>query len=759
MKRIVYALIISILCLWNTSYPMQQSITSEKISLFICIAAGCGASLYIAHKYKDSILHWLTSLWRKKPISDLEKETAQYVQNKEKKEKQSKEGTTELHRACEENNIVKVRILLNDPSTDINAKRDCMTYCHYHPEEKHGETPLYIACQNQNKEIIDLLLSCKDLTITIGDRDKNTPLHIASKNSDLEVVQKLISYDKECINKQNRNNQSALYFSYLHKHGDITAFLLEQDTIDLTGILSLACERSDMKMINKLLRHKNIKFDDNYPLYIACKKGYSDIVILLLQHNKNNCMKINHLVYNKNLDLGYHSYLDRAYNPLHIACKQIKRQPSHRSKFVIIIQSLLADPHIDINKKNSTGFTVFHYAAANEEILRLLLAKDDRFINEQHKLKNGSSYQGLRDTPLHKAVKATNYNCIFLLLEHGAKISKKNVPGDTPFSLACERAAARISGYLYIVEKLLASDYVNQKIINSSDSLHRSIFKGSKKGISELLLTHGADPNKRINKKYRLGPSPLLEAAEYNLDLLNLCIDEYKGDYTQTNDSNQTIFFIAFMSKKIQNPNEINFFKNLSENAKKKFMMRELSIIASSTPQHVLTEYPRTSCQQDRERFKNNINLFYSFVESCICHGKIDPNAKLNTKISLLFDTAYHNLQERHLSFETFDQTSDRKRCMHPNKPICSYTHDKWNHKHYDGCDDCHYYFPYNELIVHALVRHITPTTIEQTIHKTIATTYKNESLTYYLKKQEEKENTKNCIREKLQKSQLSLTS
>jgi ankyrin repeat protein len=266
-----------------------------------------------------------------------------------------------------------VKLLLGNPNTDINAKRDCMTYHAYNgPSEKHGETPLYIACQNKNKEIVDLLLSCENLDITIGDKDKNTPLHIVCQNGDLGIAQKLLSYNKECINKQNSDKKSALYFSYLHKHDNITAFLLEQDAIDLTGILSLACERNDMKMINKLLNHKNIKFDDNHHLYIACKKAYSDIVALLLQHNKNDCMHINKLVYDKDL---YQSY-----NPLLIACKQIEKTNPDRSKFVTIIKSLLTDPCIDINIKTDREFTVFLFAAADEGILRLLLAKDSRYI-------------------------------------------------------------------------------------------------------------------------------------------------------------------------------------------------------------------------------------------------------------------------------------------------------------------------------------------------------------------------------------------
>src|SRR5262249_34775810 len=155
-------------------------------------------------------------------------------------------------------------------------------------------------------------------------------------------------------------------------------------------------------------------------------------------------------------------------------------------------------------------------------------------------------------------------------------------------------------------------------VINSSESLYKSMFKDTTTEIPKLLLAYGADPNKRIKtvssspfETDKLERSPLLKAAEYSLPLLNLCIDAYGGDCMQTNEMNQTVLFIAFISKQINNPNEITFFKHLGAKSKKEFMMRELAIIANSTPQHVFCRYPRFYTQEGRKEVNDAIHLFY----------------------------------------------------------------------------------------------------------------------------------------------------
>jgi len=42
---------------------MHQSLTHQKIGFFVCIAVGCSASLYIAHKYRNNFSNYCFSLY------------------------------------------------------------------------------------------------------------------------------------------------------------------------------------------------------------------------------------------------------------------------------------------------------------------------------------------------------------------------------------------------------------------------------------------------------------------------------------------------------------------------------------------------------------------------------------------------------------------------------------------------------------------------------------------------------------------------
>src|SRR5205085_10942813 len=112
-------------------------------------------------------------------------------------------------------------------------------------------------------------------------------------------------------------------------------------------------------------------------LLIACTCGHKEIVTLLLAYNKdhNNCMKINDQISN----ISNFSYIMKT--PLLEACHQIRQcalQKEHkddRAQFMCIIHALLEDPYIDF-KPIAKHQTVFHIAAADEELLQLLLEKN-----------------------------------------------------------------------------------------------------------------------------------------------------------------------------------------------------------------------------------------------------------------------------------------------------------------------------------------------------------------------------------------------
>ena len=55
-------------------------------------------------------------------------------------------------------------------------------------QNNNSETPLHIACKNNNENIIQLLTSDSFIDINITDKEKNTALTIAYKNNNENIV-------------------------------------------------------------------------------------------------------------------------------------------------------------------------------------------------------------------------------------------------------------------------------------------------------------------------------------------------------------------------------------------------------------------------------------------------------------------------------------------------------------------------------------------------------------------------------------------
>jgi len=757
MQKILYALIISIIFSCNVSYPIQQSMTIKTIPLLAYVVTGCACGVIISSYIllhpdqcsllKYSFLNWFQSVYHKIknlaqtfntatsstttpstttsitwPIK-LPNITAENLDNHFQLTPSNK---TKLHTACETNDFNVVISLINQSTTDINAVRDRPTnqktgdFPHL---KLQGETPLHIACKNKNIKIVKALLASKNIDITIHDKNGDIPLHIACRAGfNQMIIEELLTRNPATLNTRNINNQSAIDLSYLHKHTDIFNFLLNQTDIDLKNLLTLVCDEGDMDRVQLLLNHKNIQLNDNKPLYAACIPGHCDIVTLLLTYNQNDCMKINsHAPRN-----GYNHLLL-------VACQRMYScSPIDREKFATIIKTLLKDSTLDSNIKDEAGITPLHYATSNDNILQLLLKKDARYINEQSTEHNDyGSRVCSQSTPLHYAITKGNLQSIFLLLQYGADISITDAKKNNPLALACIQASGettKSTTYTNIVEKLLDSKYIDSTIINESDCLHKAEYnynrhkKDNKEyneecntSVSTLLLKHGADPN-RISKKFHT--SPLLEVAQYqDVSRLNLFIDEYKGDIKQENKYG-SIFYVAFMSKTITDPNQINFFKNLKTDEKNTFMERELTIIAKASPKNILIPDRNKKNAYKTPAIPNDfIILFNSFIATCLGDGNIDLTKKITNNQTLL-DISYEQLKRRHKNF--YSSKKPYKPCME-DTPTTSCNHG------------CKFYIQYNELIMHALIQHSNPTVVEQVIDKKIASTYKEKPTEYYL--------------------------
>lgn len=703
MTNLFHTISLSLLLSSTSSHAIHQSLTHhQKIGFFVCIAAGCSVSLYIAHKYRNNFSNYCIALYKSffsekiddslspktepdqtintqikiiapTDIHSLSKAAQQHEQAAQAAQKKIIKGTTVLHQACEDNDTNEVIALLNNPNTQVNAQRHSRTVRHWNDsKEIQGETALHLACKNGNSTIVQALLE---------------------KGAD--------------VNIQTKHDETAIYFAYINNHKEIFLRLLEIKNINLQApsysykkdLLYNACEKNDTEAVVKLLElssEKKIFYTNNNALYIACDKGYADLVTLLLAYNAkhNDCMKINNRHNN--------------YNPLHIAC--INRN-------IPIIKQLLDHSFIDIEREADYKKNVLHLAASHLEILKLLVTKNTKnIINKRSELH--------RNTPLHGAMIKDNLPCILLLLEHGANISVKNDLDETPLSLACYK------GLIDIVHTLLMTKYVTPEIINSSDCLYESMHIKDC-GIPELLLSYGANPNNNNTKK-----SPLFKAASEDIRLLNLFIDHYHGDIYQKNNERQSLLYAGFMSNNITDPHQLNFFTQFNAEEKNRFMIHELDIIAHFTPTQIgyISKYKDT---YEKGETNKKLCKFDAFIAACIKHGKIDLNQKNNDNKTLL-DQAYEELETRINNYNL-------KKCMRPGEGICC------SSSRFDVFipNQCNAYIRFNEVIIHSLLRH-TPDNYmlddKRAADKHIALTIAKEPAEYYTKNATEKERIKNYV-------------
>jgi ankyrin repeat protein len=189
------------------------------------------------------------------------------------------DNKTPLIIAIEKNNKDIVKILLEN-NVDVEKVVD-------------GDTPLIYAIKNNNKDIVELLLG-KNANVNKLDRFGNTPLIIAIENNYEDIVKLLLEKDAN-VNKPDSSGYTPLMNAIKHKRDEkIIDLLLKYDYITLM----IAIENNNKDYVNLLLNKgadvNKKDISDNTPLMIAFeyKHKHKDddtnekIIELLLRNDK-----------------------------------------------------------------------------------------------------------------------------------------------------------------------------------------------------------------------------------------------------------------------------------------------------------------------------------------------------------------------------------------------------------------------------------------------------------------------------------------
>lgn len=249
------------------------------------------------------------------------------------------EGYSPLHRAVLNNNLDVVNVLLSykDIDTEIKLPYEASVDDWY----LGGATPLLVASYTGNADIVNALIEAGSDIRAKDDIDGATTIHIASANGNNEVINILLNKDNTLINEADSMKDTPLHWASIKNQTDT--------------ILLLLANGADTKLTNS---------DGNTVLHYAAMYGDVNTVNVLLEADSSLASVEN----------------NEGITPIYYAIVVSDND---------ILSSIITNGQIDINKKDSLGYTPLHYAAnyGNMEAVVLLVEEfnaDKTIVNDDN---------------------------------------------------------------------------------------------------------------------------------------------------------------------------------------------------------------------------------------------------------------------------------------------------------------------------------------------------------------------------------------
>ncbi|ORX59112.1 ankyrin [Piromyces finnis] len=364
-------------------------------------------------------------------------------------------------------------------------------------------------------------------------------LHILCMNGDIKQLNKLIDEGKVDLNEK---------------------------TVDGWSALHIAVSNNKYEVVECLIHHgidKNIENDHYSPLYIASQNGFNDIVKLLVDHGADidkvtddwsaiqiACSNGHYQTVEYLLSQGADIHLKtiEEYKLLHIATEENN---------LCMVELLLNKGHVNVNAKNSGGWTALHIVARENfyGLAKYLIRYGHADVDEEDNNMN---------TPLHIASQYGNHTIAQLLIHHNANINFKNLNGWTPLHIACQNE------HTEVVRDLLENGAkVNLTTHDSKTALHIAC-ENDNKNVIQLLMDHKVN----INLSTFDGWTALHFAVYYNNPMIVEYLLESHPTLHKKNNDGLTVLDIAYKMK-----NEdiikllIDYFLKMDEKANKTLLL------------------------------------------------------------------------------------------------------------------------------------------------------------------------------------------
>ena len=388
--------------------PSMIIIPKNKMNELYSLLISYKANVKAKDMYGDTILHTATMMNADSTTIEM------LIKNGCEVNAKNKEGVTPLEIAVQNNNLQVIK-LLADSDADI------------HSQNTHGVSPIKIALSLEENDILEAMINSKN--VLSQDSNGNTPLHIALINdAGLSKIKYIVSLTDD-VNIRNKNGNAALYYAIMKNRQKVGEILLEKNAdIFSTNINNNSPLRLALKyggsIQDWLITPKTIKATDgsgNTPLHYAAEWEYGNAISSLLVKG----------------------------------CK--------------------------ISSKNANGETPLFSAVKtnNPEIIQMIVDGGADI----------SARDNLGSTPLHVAVRWDAEKSLEKLLALGINVNAQNIAGKSALSEAC------LTGKMNISTKLLDNGADPNACDTNGVTILMDAIRGQNCEVIKMLLAYGANPN------------------------------------------------------------------------------------------------------------------------------------------------------------------------------------------------------------------------------------------------------------------------
>ncbi|XP_051158715.1 ankyrin-1-like [Leptopilina boulardi] len=405
-----------------------------------------------------------------------------------------------------------------------------------------GMTPLHIAVNNGNKNIIKLFLN-KGVPIDLKTKTKLSSMHLAAKKGSLSLVKILQNYEANLHISGSMTMETPLFYAalsgnlklvkYLHKtkkisnqwledyvalyaasyngHVEIVLFLLEQGVDpnicyrNFLSPLHAAAQRGHKLIVNLLIEAGALVNNNNNnnslistPFLAAISNGHEEIALIIQQHGANINVKLKSAIFELENNNEFESLLICGYET------RLKFHEQLKLDYTGIFFAILSG-NINLVKyliKNGANINVTTKSGETP----ILLAIKNQFVDiVSYLLKSGANINSENSPLLFHAISLNNYPIVELLLNKGHSIdyigNYGNQDGYTVMHLAIK------GNNINIVDALLKKNFDLDTCTEKDYLLHYAIDKNNEDIIIKL-IENGASLDSTCFK----GLNPLLHA-------------------------------------------------------------------------------------------------------------------------------------------------------------------------------------------------------------------------------------------------------